>query len=155
MADEFTIKDSGQRQEFASGMVRDVADDKIEYTSMRLGPMFKRWAEHLTKGRRKYPDVAPGVPNWTLAAGEAEYTRAQESAARHFEAWLAGQRDEDHAAGVFFNINLAEYVRDKMDLENERVATPAKFSLRCNRPGYEGTLLCDSCKSNLGRCAAS
>lgn len=154
MADEFTIKDSGQRQEFASGMVRDVADDKIEYTSMRLGPMFKRWAEHLTKGRRKYPDVAPGVPNWTLAAGEAEYTRAQESAARHFEAWLAGQRDEDHAAGVFFNINLAEYVRDKMDLENERVAIPTEFSLRCNSPGYEGTLLCDSCKSNLGRCAA-
>lgn len=95
-------------------MVRDTTEGKIDYLSMRIGPMFKRWAEHLTKGRAKYPDVALGVPNWTLAQGEAEYLRAKESAARHFEAWLDGQRDEDHAAGVFFNINLAEYVRERM-----------------------------------------
>lgn len=95
-------------------MVRDTTEGKIEYLSMRLGPMFKRWAAHLTRGRAKYPDAELGVPNWTLASGEAEYLRAKESASRHFEQWLAGDRDEDHAAAVFFNINLAEYVRERM-----------------------------------------
>jgi hypothetical protein len=107
---EFAIKDSGQRQEFSGGMVRDTTEGKTNFLSIRFGPMFRRWAEHLTKGRKKYPDASPGRPNWTLAEGVEEYLRAKESAARHFEAWLAGERDEDHAAGVFFNIDLAEYV---------------------------------------------
>lgn len=109
----FEIKDSGQRQEFAGGMVRDTTEGKVNFLNVRIGPMLRRWAEHLTKGRQKYPDPEPGVPNWTLAEGVEEFLRAKESAARHFEQWLAGDRDEDHAAAVFFNINLAEYVLDK------------------------------------------
>lgn len=112
-ADEFGIKDSGARQEFAGGMVRDTTEGKIDYLNVRFGPMLRRWAAHLTKGRAKYPDPEPGVPNWTLAEGQEEYLRARSSAARHFEQWLAGDQDEDHAAAVFFNINLAEYVLDK------------------------------------------
>lgn len=112
--DEFTIKDSGARQEFGGGMVRDTTEGKIDYLNVRFGPMFKRWAAHLTKGREKYPDPEIGVPNWTLAEGREELERARQSAARHFEQWLAGDRDEDHAAAVFFNINLAEYVREKL-----------------------------------------
>lgn len=110
---EFAIKDSGARQEFAGGMVRDTTEGKPNFLSVRFGPMLKRWAEHLTKGRNKYPDPYPGVPNWTLAEGEDELLRAKESAARHFEQWLAGERDEDHASAVFFNINVAEYVLEK------------------------------------------
>lgn len=109
----FTINDSGERRQFDSGMVRDTADGKVNFLSVRFGPMLRRWAEHLTKGRTKYPDTAPGTPNWTLAAGVAEYLRAKESAARHFEAWLLGERDEDHASGVFFNVNLAEYILER------------------------------------------
>lgn len=105
------VKDSGKRQEFDSGMVRDTQEGKVDYINIRFGPMFDRWATHLTAGRVKYPDVAPGVPNWTLAAGVPEYIRARESAARHFEQWLRGDTDEDHAAACFFNINLAEYIK--------------------------------------------
>jgi hypothetical protein len=94
-------------------MVRDTTEDKIDYLNVRFGPMLKRWAAHLTKGRLKYPDPQPGVPNWTLASGEEELQRARQSAARHFEQWLAGDQDEDHAAAVYFNINLAEYVKDQ------------------------------------------
>ena len=112
---EFEIKDSGARQEFSGGMVRDTTEGKINFLSVRFGPMLRRWADHLTKGRKKYPDPSPGTPNWTLAQGVEEYLRAKESAARHFESWLAGERDEDHAAGVYFNINLAEYVLERMD----------------------------------------
>lgn len=96
-------------------MVRDTTEGKTNFLNIRFGPMARRWAAHLTKGREKYPDIAPGVPNWTLASGIDEFLRAKESAARHFEQWLAGERDEDHASAVFFNMNLAEYVLLKDD----------------------------------------
>lgn len=112
--DNFTIKDSGKREEFNSGMVRDTAVGKADYTTILDGPMFDRWVEHLSKAKVKYPDVAPGVANWTLAEGEEELVRFKKSAFRHFRQWLRGDRDEDHAAAVFFNINGAEYVREKI-----------------------------------------
>lgn len=114
-AKEFTIKDSGARQAFQSGMVRDTQDGKADFTRTLDGPMFDRWATHLTKGEKKYPDVTPGVPNWTLADGEAELIRFKKSAFRHFRQWLRGDVDEDHAAATFFNINGAEYVREKLN----------------------------------------
>jgi len=109
---DFTVKDSGKRQEFSSGMVRDTEDGKIQWHRIYDGPMLKRYAVHLTKGAAKYPDV-DGKANWMKAAGEAEYLRAKRSAARHFAQWYLGETDEDHAAAVMFNINLAEYVSQK------------------------------------------
>ena len=99
-------------------MVRDTTEDKVDYTGVRFGPMYKRWAVHTTKGRKKYQDPEPGVPNWTLAEGKEEWLRFRESAVRHFEAWLDGETDEDHAAATYFNINGAEYVKDKMSDES-------------------------------------
>ena len=112
---DFVVKDSGARREFSSGMVRDTEEGKIDYSLVANGPMMKRWAEQLTKGAQKYPDVEPGVPNWTLAAGSEEYARFKKSAFRHFFQWYIGCDDEDHAAATFFNINGAEYVREKMN----------------------------------------
>lgn len=114
MSEAFVVKDSGERQQFASGMVRDTQKGKMDFTRLLDGPMFDRWAALLAGGEVKYPDVAPGVPNWTLADGEAEYVRFRKSAFRHLRQWLRGDRDEDHAAAVFFNINGAEYVREKL-----------------------------------------
>ena len=108
--EKFAVKDSGERHEFKSGMVRDVSEGKTDYLLLRDGPMLKRWAIHLTKGARKY-----SKSNWLKAEGESELSRFRESAARHFEQWLAGEVDEDHAAAVYFNINGAEYVRSKME----------------------------------------
>lgn len=110
MSDEFIVKDSGEREQFESGMQRDTEDGKADFTLIRKGPLFKRWAEHLTKGALKY-----GRHNWTNADSENELDRFQRSAARHFEQWLAGDRDEDHACAVVFNLNAAEYVRDKLN----------------------------------------
>lgn len=106
----FVIKDSGERAKFSSGMVRDTTTGKIDYSRVLDGPMFERWAEHLSKGAIKYPDVRPGVANWTLANGPEEYERFRKSAFRHFLQWFRGDRDEDHASAVFFNINGAEYL---------------------------------------------
>ncbi len=111
----FEIKDSGQRQEFEGGMYRDTEDGKIDFTNLMLHfePMGTRYAAHLTKGRAKYPDPEPGVPNWKLADADPEVAeRFKRSAARHFKQWLEGKTDEDHAAAVMFNINGAEYVEE-------------------------------------------
>jgi hypothetical protein len=110
---DFIIKDSGKRQEFESGMVRDTTEGKINYSAVLDGPMYDRWAIHLTKGKVKYPDVAPGVANWTLARGIEEMQRAKESLARHYSQYMRGDTDEDHGAAIFFNINLIEYIKDK------------------------------------------
>ena len=112
---DFAIKDSGKREEFASGMVRDTQEGKIDYWRVLIGPVFKRLAEHVTKGAVKYPDVAPGVPNWTLAAGQEEMQRFKASAFRHFIQWYNGEKDEDHFAATVFNLNGYEYVKAKLD----------------------------------------
>lgn len=107
-AGEFEVKDSGKRMEFESGMVRDVTEGKTRFDLAYDGPMFVRWAEHLSKGAEKYD-----ARNWMQAEGDAELQRFRESAARHFMQWYLGYTDEDHAAAVFFNINGAEYVRER------------------------------------------
>ena len=111
---EFTVKDSGERKKFDSGMVRDTVAGKVDWWRVFIGPILERLAIHVTKGAVKYPDVKPGVPNWTLASGPEELQRFRESACRHFVQWLHGDMDEDHAAAVVFNINGAEYVKDKL-----------------------------------------
>lgn len=111
---DFVVKDSGKQEQFNSGMMRETATGKTNWWRVFVGPMLERYAIHLTKGATKYPDVTPGTPNWTLAAGEEELARFKDSAARHFVQWLRGDRDEDHAAAVIFNLDGAEYVREKM-----------------------------------------
>lgn len=118
--EEFIVKDSGKRQQFDSGMVRDVQDNKVDISRVFDGPMLYRWADHITKGAVKYPDIKPGVPNWTLAAGEAELVRFKKSAARHFYQWINGDNDEDHAAAVMFNLNGYEFVLEK--LKNAKIS---------------------------------
>jgi len=113
----FEIKDSGKRQEFESGMVRDTAEGKIDFHRTFDGPLFLRWAIHLTKGAVKYPDVHLGNPNWMLANSWREYYRFKVSAFHHFFEWFIGKRDEDHMAALVFNLNGAEYVRDRLEKE--------------------------------------
>ena len=105
---DFVIKDSGKRMEFDSGMVRDITENKIDYSLAIDGPMFKRLAVHLTKGAKKY-----SKRNWMKASGKEEYERFKESALRHFLQWYWEDTDEDHAAAVMFNVNGAEYIKEK------------------------------------------
>lgn len=111
----FRIKDSGKRKQFAGGMVRDVADDKINWALVADGPMLRRWAEHLTAGAKKY-----AKRNWMLAAGDEELERARESAYRHFMQWYYGETEEDHASAVYFNVNQVEYVRGRQPQPKRR-----------------------------------
>lgn len=109
MENDFVVKDSGKRQQFTSGMVRDTTEGKTDFSLVLDGPMFVRWAIHLTKGALKY-----AKRNWMQANGQGEYDRFRESALRHFLQWYKGDIDEDHASAVFFNLNGAEYVKEKL-----------------------------------------
>ena len=115
--DKFEVKDSGARASLGGGMVRDTEEGKVDYTLIMDGPMYDRWAVHLTRGAIKYAkrnwmQIAAATPEEQVAALE----RFERSAARHLRQYLAGHRDEDHAAAVFFNLNGAEYVRDLLGL---------------------------------------
>ncbi len=104
----FETKDSGERQEFSTGMVRDTSTNKARYDLLDV-PMLTRWAELMARGAVKY-----GANNWRKAATQEEMDRFKESAFRHFMQWFQGQTDEDHAAAVYFNIAGAEMVKNKI-----------------------------------------
>lgn len=123
--EEFVVKDSGKRAEFDSGMVRDLGEGKMRPDLVRDGPMFLRWVQLVTRGAIKYT-----ARNWMKASGQEEYDRFLESADRHYTIWFTWRKyginiedidhpsreplKEDHAAAVIFNINGAEYVKEKM-----------------------------------------
>lgn len=116
---DFIVKDSGVRQEFSGGMVRDTQEGKLDIWRVFVGPLIERLAAHLTKGATKYPDVTPGVPNWTLAVGDAEMVRFKQSAARHFWQWYHNVSDEDHFAATVFNMNGFEAVKESLTNSNK------------------------------------
>jgi hypothetical protein len=104
----FETKDSGARQEFESGMVRDIQEDKARYDLLDM-PMLTRWAELMARGAKKY-----GEHNWKKAFSQQELDRFRSSALRHMMQWINNETDEDHAAAVYFNIAGAEMVKRKL-----------------------------------------
>lgn len=113
----FAIKDSGVRQEYASGMVRDTEKGKARFDLLNpLGVPYDaqfltRCAVHMAQGAEKYTDR-----NWEQANGTEELARYRSSALRHLQQWIAGEQDEDHAAAVFFNLLAAETVEYRIRL---------------------------------------
>lgn len=110
------LKDSGQRKEFASGMVRDIESDKPAFEL--LFPldvpydkqMVTRVADHLRKGAKKY-----SRRNWEKANSTEEMERALAAAIRHLIQLLTGETDEDHAAAAITNLIFAETMRYKVE----------------------------------------
>lgn len=109
MKPKYTTKDSGKREEFTSGMVRDTQDDKPRFDLIWL-PGLRRVAELMGRGAKKYGDN-----NWKKAAGEPELNRFKASALRHMYQWLEGDLTEDHMGAVVFNLFGAEYVKEKIN----------------------------------------
>ena len=108
-ASVWVTKDSGERQQFETGMVRDVQKGKARF-DLCWKPLLWRWAELMGRGAEKY-----GENNWMKAATEEERNRFKASAERHLQQYLRGDIDEDHAAAVIFNLAGAEYVRERIN----------------------------------------
>ena len=104
----FKTKDSGQRQEFSTGMVRDTNTNKPRY-DLIWQPGLKRLAELMARGAAKY-----NPRNWEKASTQEELDRFIESAARHFHQWMQGELDEDHMSATIFNLFGAEMVKGKL-----------------------------------------
>jgi len=90
---DYEVKDSGKRQEFTTGMVRDTQDGKPRidllspFALMRIGV-------HMMKGSIKYDER-----NWEKGQ---PFSRAIASVARHLFKWIAGSRSEDHLSAIVF-----------------------------------------------------
>lgn len=114
MSKKYIIKEPDKIETGSGGMVRSTSDNKTDYSLIADGPMFARWAAHLTKGAVIY-----GKRNWLKAVGEPIQSsrdktieRYKESAFRHFMQWYWGETTEDHAAALFFNVNGYEAMMD-------------------------------------------
>lgn len=137
--ERFEVRDSGERTEYESGMIRDTQEGKPDYTLVPLF-MLERWAMHMTRGAKKY-----GRENWTLANSAEEWVRFRSSAFRHFIQWLRGDVDEDHASAVFFNIAASEYVKERMN-DAVEIVYSATSSGRDSAGGCGEESCCGSCK---------
>ena len=87
--------DSGKRDEFKTGAVRDVQGDKARPDL--ISPFFlHRLGIWLAMGARKY-----GERNWEKGIPSS---RCYASLMRHLNQYARAERDEDHLAAAAFNL---------------------------------------------------
>jgi hypothetical protein len=108
---EYITKDSGKREEYASGMRRDTTEGKPRYDLIPV-PLLTRLAGLYARGAEKYGDN-----NWKLANSDEELQRFKASGLRHLYQWLDGQEDEDHAIAAVWNIFAYETIKEKVSQE--------------------------------------
>ena len=92
------IKDSGQRQKFETGSVRDTNIGKGRFDLLPMRAL-ARLARHFEGGALKYGDR-----NWEKGQPISRYC---DSAMRHLCKYIQGQRDEDHLIAAAWNIMCA------------------------------------------------
>ncbi|MFA5154726.1 MAG: dATP/dGTP diphosphohydrolase domain-containing protein, partial [Clostridia bacterium] len=114
------VKDSGKRQEFKTGSVRDTAEGKGRYDL--ISPVsLARIAKHYQNGSKKYGDR-----NWEKGQPICRYL---DSAIRHIYKHLEGHRDEDHLAAGAWNLLAAIHTEEMI----ERGLLPKELD---DRPDY-------------------
>jgi len=100
------VKDSGKRQEFKTGSVRDTNIGKGRYDL--ISPlMLQRLAKHFENGAVKYGDR-----NWEKGQPLSRYF---DSAVRHLYKHLEGQRDEDHLAAAIWNVGAMIHTEELIE----------------------------------------
>ena len=89
------VDDSGKRQEWETGSVRDTREGKGRFDLIAPYSL-KRLAIHYENGAIKYGDR-----NWEKGQPLARYL---DSAIRHLNTYLGGGRSEDHLSAVAWNV---------------------------------------------------
>jgi len=89
------LPDSGKRENFKTGAVRDIQEGKGRFDLISPAAL-TRLAIHYENGSRKYDDR-----NWEKGIPAS---RCFSSAVRHLFKWIAGLNDEDHLAAAAWNI---------------------------------------------------
>ncbi|MEU7318444.1 hypothetical protein [Streptomyces sp. NPDC007083] len=106
---QFPTKDSGSRDEHSPGMQREPDGDRPGFNL--LVPEAVSYDHHLLTCcpalmARSSVTCSPG--NCERADSPAKVKRTRTIALRHSIRWMSGERDEDHAAAVVFNILATE-----------------------------------------------
>ena len=105
------MHDSGERQQFNTGAVRDIATGKGRFDLISPEVLFRLavWTE---EGAQKYSDR-----NWEKGM---PISRCFNAAMRHLVKYLAGWDDEDHIAAVVWNcmaiMHFEKYMPEMQDL---------------------------------------
>jgi hypothetical protein len=100
------VKDSGQRQSFKTGAVRDMQLGKGRYDLLPTRAI-RRLAEHYENGARKYGDR-----NWEKGI---PLSKMLNSAIRHAFKALEGLQDEDHLTAGVWNLLGAVEILERID----------------------------------------
>ena len=122
MTKEFVTKDSGARQDYSTGMRRDLQTGKPRFDLCIANDqkydesLFGRWAALMGRGADKY-----GERNWELSGTIEEFRRFKASLYRHFVQFIQGEDDEDHAAAICFNLNAMLRLMDKLNIKANEV----------------------------------
>ena len=98
------IQDSGDRREFDSGAVRDMAEGKGRCDLLPACAVL-RLARHFENGAKKYTDR-----NWEKGIPIHSFI---DSAIRHLMKYLDGQDDEDHLCAAAWNCMCAMWTEEK------------------------------------------
>lgn len=103
------MKDSGQREEFSTGAVRDSREGKGRYDLIPVIAL-KRVAAVYEKGASKY-----SARNWETGINQS---RCYDSALRHLMQYAEGLRDEDHLAQAAFNVLAMIFTEEQVNRGN-------------------------------------
>lgn len=104
-SEKTNIKDSGDRREFSTGAVRDMAEGKGDMVSVPWEAML-RLSKHYETGAKKYErfNFRKGIPVSSFI----------DSACRHLAKYQCGCDDEDHLAAAAFNVLGAMLMENTM-----------------------------------------
>ena len=135
-----TIKDSGERTEFASGAVRDMHEGKGRMDLLPWAAIMEV-SKHCEAGAKKYGEhnVDRGIPTSSLC----------DSGMRHLAKYLDGWTDENHLVAAAWNLLWALEMVAK---HPECVNTPWKLmepKKTCPCCGYEMNPGCKECTNCL------
>lgn len=100
------VHDSGKREQFSTGAVRDTAEGKGRYDLIPGYPL-ERLAKHYENGAKKYGD-----DNWLKGMNTR---RCLDSLLRHANKVKMGLEDEDHLSAIVFNAFAIIYVKKMIE----------------------------------------
>lgn len=101
------MHDSGKREQFETGAVRDAAEDKPRIGLVSPFAM-RRLGAWLTLGAKKYDER-----NWEKGM---PFSRVIDSLMRHVAAFQAGETGEDHLAAIMCNAMFLMHYQDMIDI---------------------------------------
>ena len=135
-----TIKDSGERTEFASGAVRDMHEGKGRMDLLPWAAIMEV-SKHCEAGAKKYGEhnVDRGIPTSSLC----------DSGMRHLAKYLDGWTDENHLVAAAWNLLWAIQMTLKHPECVDTPWKPMEPKKTCPCCGYEmkhGDKECSNCR---------